>query len=410
MATHKHSIPSLLVFGPQARPSPDDLAELRHELTVNPRLSKAHAAALDLPKFWRDLVVLDSSLDQLPAESQLHEFVEWLKGERENPYCALRCPITLTFLLNFLIQMKQYLYFLRSVDIEERDDAQTFMLEILKRGGVHGFCVGFLCAITVSLSRSEDDIANHAVHGLRLALAIGVYVDKDAANEATTCISARWRHKQVNALDKALAVLKAYPDAYIAGITDETSMTITIPDAPLAGLLTVDSIALSILPRLERLVQFFANTPDLQFPGPDNLQIRIRSATDGKAIYRGDLVRYALENSLLKPVNWYQTLTLAMADVPQKQKCIALAGLSNHFPLSLMKNPDIQLQLLQEVGENGTEFCDKVSSTTAPELTSDSTNEGNGTEGSWVFASDEDESVDESATDALPSGFPPPTL
>lgn len=207
-----NSLPSLLIFGPQTRPSPDDLAELRQELLHNPLLAKVCSGALDLPEFWKELVLLDSDLDQTLAGSHINAFAEWLRSNREAPYCALQCPITLTFLLNFLIQINQYLRFLRSIDGEGVPDAHSLMLGRLRQGGVHGFCVGFLCAITVSLSKSEVDIGGNAARLLPLALAIGVYVDKDATVEPTTCISARWRHKQANALDKALAVLKAYPE------------------------------------------------------------------------------------------------------------------------------------------------------------------------------------------------------
>jgi len=222
MATNQIA-PSLLVFGPQTRPSPNDLADLRHELLTNPSLSKAYAAAVDLPKFWERLLMLDADLVQVPAKSHLHEFVEWLKGERETPYCAVKCPITLTFLLNFLIQIKQYVRFLHSVDSGEAEDAQFLMLKRLRRGGVHGFCVGFLCAIVVSLSKTESELADNAVRALRLALVIGVYVDKDSKNGITTCISARWRHKQTNALETALTLLKGYPEVmFILGSSDTT--------------------------------------------------------------------------------------------------------------------------------------------------------------------------------------------
>lgn len=199
-------------------------------------------------------------------------------------------------------------------------------------------------------------------------------------------------------------------------------MTIIIPAAHLAGLVTgLEGHGFSVreIPvdgrfhstvyasAVDRLVAFFAKTPDLSFPGPECLQIPVRSSTDGKVICRGDLVRCALENTLLKPVDWYQTVTLAMADIPQKQKCIALAGLSNHLPLSLVKNPDIQLQLIRDLGETGTDLNHNLGSTTGPEPTPDSPSGGNGTEGSWVFAFDEELSENESSTNALPSDFPP---
>ncbi|KAK6852921.1 polyketide synthase [Apiospora arundinis] len=352
MAKSNQTIPSILVFGPQTRPSPNDLADLRHELRSNSRLSRVHAGALDLPIVWRKLVALDSDLSQVAADSHLQEFLEWLEGERETPYCARKCSITLTFLLNYLIQIKQYVRFLHSVDRGENRDAQSSMLERLRLGGVHGFCVGFLCATVVSLSGSEDDLADSAVRALRLAFAIGVYVERDTTNEPTTCISARWRHKQANAMENARIVLNSYPEAYIAGITDETSMTITIPNSHLAGLvpgLEGHGFSVREIPVdgrfhspvytsvVERLVSFFTQSPDLRFPSPDQLQ----------------------------------------------------------------------LQLLRGLGSHAADIYDTTSSITGAELTPSSTKEGNDTEGSWVFASDEDVSGDDSSTHGLPSDFPP---
>lgn len=102
---------------------------------------------------------------------------------------------------------------------------------------------------------------------------------------------------------------------------------------------------------VDRLVDFFGQTPDLKFPSTDQLHVSVRSAVDGKVIDQGDLVRHILENTLLKPIEWYKTLKLAVASLPPEHRCIAVAGISTHFPPSLLSlKVDIRLLSLHSRG------------------------------------------------------------
>lgn len=96
---------------------------------------------------------------------------------------------------------------------------------------------------------------------------------------------------------------------------------------------------------VRRLVDFCRQDPDLRLPSADQLHIPVRSAIDGKAIEHGDLVQHVLENVLLRPVEWYMTLKLALSSLPSGRKSLVLAGISTHFPTSL-RHPDLEVRFL----------------------------------------------------------------
>lgn len=200
-------MPSVLVFGPLARLLPEQLAELRSELKTSQRLSKLHATVRDLPNLWYRLILFDPDLMQIPGQSYLHDFVEWLAEGRRFPFRASQVPTTLAIPINFLLQITQYLRFTQSLPTE---NAHGLLLRVLEHGGVQGFCVGLLGAITVSASSSEEELVETAACALRLAFCIGVYVEKDAAVVKTRCISVRRSQKQ-DKWDQALNVLRDFP-------------------------------------------------------------------------------------------------------------------------------------------------------------------------------------------------------
>lgn len=97
---------------------------------------------------------------------------------------------------------------------------------------------------------------------------------------------------------------------------------------------------------VRRLVDFCGQDPDLRLPSADQLHVAVRSAIDGKVIENGDLVQHVLDNVLLKPVEWYTTLKLALSSLPSGRRSIVLTGFSPNFPPSL-RTPDLEVRLLR---------------------------------------------------------------
>lgn len=210
----------MLVFGPQGRISSEDLTELRSRLTSEEWLSKLYAAAQGLHNFWFNLVRFDSDLAQVAGESCLRDFAEWLSHARPFPCQPSEMPATLAFPINFLFQLCHYGALLRLMN---EDNRQRAVLERLGDGGVQGFCVGFLSAITVASSWSEEELIETAVRALRLAVCIGAYVDKDAFNTEPACISVRGRQTETRSEERVAEVLQNFPKVCMV---THSSMTI----------------------------------------------------------------------------------------------------------------------------------------------------------------------------------------
>ncbi|KAK2053029.1 beta-ketoacyl synthase domain-containing protein [Colletotrichum caudatum] len=356
-----NNLPSLLLFGPQGRLCHENLSELRNRLTSDPWFSELLYAAQDLHQFWPLAVNFDPELAQVPAESYLHGLSKWLAHTDSFPCPFPMLPATLALPLNLLFQLIKYLSFLQSVD-GDGVDSQRLLLEGLRNGGVHGFCVGFLSAITVASSDTVQDIIETARRALQLAVLIGAYVDKDGLHTETRCISARGSQPDIKGWKAASNIIQDFPQSYVSAVTGETSITITtlssqlsmLRDALVGAGFTVQDVPVHgrlhcsvYTPVMERLTQLFHETPYLQFPTPAHLRVPVRSATDGSVITQGDLVRHILDNTLLKPVEWHATLKLAVASLPPGHGFIALAGASDQLPLSLPGNMDIRHLTLQ---------------------------------------------------------------
>lgn len=210
--------PSLLIFGPQAYPSSEDLAKLRSHLLSNPRLSMLAASLRDLPKFWSRLVRFDPELAQIPGESFLSCLAGWLEpGHADSGLNSFlehpsESPAILSCSVNFIFQIVQY-HSLLAQQVDTNNPHQA-ILQRLRAGGVHGFCLGLLCAITVASSGNECELIEKAIRSLRLAVCIGAYVDKDVihlTNQRAVCISVRGAGNQAGIREPVSKILQDFP-------------------------------------------------------------------------------------------------------------------------------------------------------------------------------------------------------
>src|SRR5436190_3372991 len=168
--------PSLLVFGPQTKfPSLKVLAELRQVLIENPRLTDLQKTVKNLPRFWETLTEFDPSLSHVPGAKYLSDLQRWIvDGVFQHDLDNL--PNVYTLPITILLQITLYVRYLSRLEVK---DPHRFVLNGLKTGGIQGFCVGFLTAIAVACSESEEDIVTIGAVILRLVVCIGAYVDQD---------------------------------------------------------------------------------------------------------------------------------------------------------------------------------------------------------------------------------------
>lgn len=168
--------PAMLVFGPQAEPPSESVTdELRLELVNSNALLALREAVQQLPAFWKELVTFDPALSQVPGSEFLGNIKRWLEDDAALQQQEGGSPNHFALALTTLLQFSQYSHYLSRLG----HDAHSKVAENLQRGGVQGFCVGFLNAVAVASSRNESDLGAYAAVALRLAVCIGAYVDLD---------------------------------------------------------------------------------------------------------------------------------------------------------------------------------------------------------------------------------------
>ena len=152
--------------------------------------------------------------------------------------------------------------------------------------------------------------------------------------------------------------------AYISSVTDDTCLTVTVKAADLTDLTKeFQTRGLRVKPvhvqgrfhsevhsgAADKLTEFSEHSVELQFPAVDKLRTPLRSAVNGQVITEGSLFRLALENTLLKPADWYGTLHAAILQLPDTHKVAAFAGFGIPIPPSLVQNSGLQLLSLSSL-------------------------------------------------------------
>ncbi|KAI0888248.1 uncharacterized protein GGS22DRAFT_95223 [Annulohypoxylon maeteangense] len=350
--TRFNHLPSLLVFGPQTRfPSQEVLEDLRRELVNNPLLAVLANAATELPQFWETLVESDESLQLIPGTKYLNELGQWVKEGGPFPNQNIS-PNIYALPATILLQITQYTRYLRHLG----DDSHRQVLESVKTAGIQGLCVGSISAAVVASSKTEADIGPAATAGLRLALAIGAYVDLDHISEyidGFTCIAIRWREGNAEEKARIDTIIQSYPEAYISSINDSASVSVTLRTEDLGSFVqqihkrSFQAATTSVNGRFHtsahsdasiKLAKLGLKTEALRLPEAGMLLVPLRSTADGKIIREGSLTEFVIRNTLLKPADWYMTMKESTLQLPHSNITVVSAGFGNNIPPSLIRD------------------------------------------------------------------------
>lgn len=184
------SSPSLFVFGPQTTwPSPEYLSQLRATLLLEPRLQELLSSIKGLQILLQNLAQYDSKLVRIRGSEQVQKLQEWI-DQGTFPFTSQVPPNIITMPLTIIIHLVQYTHYLEN---NPQGLTHAQMLEAAQIGGIQGFCIGLLSAITVGCAKTEHDLGKLGGVALRLAACIGAYVDMDSAIECeTSVIAVRW--------------------------------------------------------------------------------------------------------------------------------------------------------------------------------------------------------------------------
>jgi len=191
----QHHLPSLITFGSLASwPSAYHLRDFQKAITSDESLSPVTEAVRSLPAFWDTLASINGSLLAVAGRNAAERLVAWVTtgeglgfGTDDAPPSAIAMPMTI------IAHLCQYLDYLQHN--ENEDISHTTLVEsAARRGGIQGFCAGLLSALAIAGAEDTKDIGQHGALAVRLAFAIGVYVDLDSsALGETECLAARWK-------------------------------------------------------------------------------------------------------------------------------------------------------------------------------------------------------------------------
>ncbi|KAL9020402.1 MAG: hypothetical protein Q9185_002376 [Variospora sp. 1 TL-2023] len=337
---------SLLLFGPVSpKPTPTYLARLRTSIEERTDLKFMRGLIKGLPSLWPVIVQACPQLSSIAGSEQLEQLDQFLTSGTLLDTDALSNLIVAP--LTIISQISEVL----SQD-RDRKDASFPRLE-----NVQGFCLGFLTAAAFASSRDPTDFRHYASVAVRLAVCIGAVVDLDEASHDDpfgrhSSIAVRW--KASTGKDDLTKVLKDYPQAYISCVTDEDSVTVTLPSQKEAsfakrlaeaGILT-HSIGLRgryhhqdhtlAARQLGELCRYDSR---FKFPAADRLVLPLRSNSDSRLIADGVLPRIesvALQSILTEQSEWYDTVKAAVGALGGDNIHIRSVGGGSFSPRSLL--------------------------------------------------------------------------
>ena len=171
--------PSFVVFGPQSRaPSSDYLAYIRTCIIENAALVPFRQAITELLETWNLYIAHSPLLKGTPGQLSIELLQNWL-AFGESPWKERCPPGVLTTPLLVIIQVVQYLKYLETTGLRHED-----LLQHAEKGGIHGYCGGFLLAAAAASAQDLPTVMKNFCAALRISVGIGAYSDLADQNDA----------------------------------------------------------------------------------------------------------------------------------------------------------------------------------------------------------------------------------
>ena len=186
--------PVSILFGPQCSDIEQTTSNVRSYLRKSSS-QFIHASLQDLPAFWLEIIKAWPPLSQIPGDEQIVTLLQYLQSSDPG---ILKPTSIIQTLLTVLSHISDFEALKTQVGEKNIIDTQ-------------GFCIGFLPAIAVARSRSENDFQKATATIMRLALCIGALVDLDElCHGRSRSIAVRW--KCMADLKTLHQVLATYPN------------------------------------------------------------------------------------------------------------------------------------------------------------------------------------------------------
>ena len=214
---HDVDLPSVLVFAPQSKkPSAEYLSQLREYICNDRTLMPLSQALKSLKDFWPSIArQRKNTLESAHGSNCLEVLSDWIdngdcSGVLAIDYGVLMMPLLVIYEITLYFQFLR----LRRVTHEQ-------VLDAVKLGGVQGYCGGFVAAVCVACSRSENQLIQNACEALKIATVLGFYSDIEdiGGDEAAKYVTAVFRLKYDSQEDE---LIKDIPNVCYSGCQELT--------------------------------------------------------------------------------------------------------------------------------------------------------------------------------------------
>ncbi|KAL4814504.1 hypothetical protein BDW67DRAFT_192176 [Aspergillus spinulosporus] len=353
--------PSALVFGSQTTlPSVEAALRLRAVLLLDPRLYPLRISIESLPEIWPVLTVSNPALERVagPAEKALRQLCRWISHE-EFPDSTEISELPATFVTPLTVILHTILY-VRYTSEDGGLGHAGVLRAVQSNGGVQGFCTGLLTAATVATSPDLEALSRQASVALRLAVAIGAYIDLDLIDSDVSSVAVRSRAGKKGLED----CLVQFPGAYISVITDELNATVTAPTASLDAL--SQSLASNGLSAkrfdlrgrfhhpahkkaLESLRKLVASNRGFQFLHSE-LLVPVYANINGQILSSDSIIDTLLQSILVQRCDWYTSISTAFHKCSSGEKTnIVQFSLVECIPPSFTRQARLSVQRIADV-------------------------------------------------------------
>ncbi|KAK6071029.1 polyketide synthase (beta-ketoacyl synthase) [Seiridium cupressi] len=315
------ALPSLLIFGPLAAwPTGDYLRGIRNVLARQKHLTPVIEALRQLPELWSTMVAQDQALSAAPGIAGARRLAEWatidtslggaadeidfFEGEEMQNSNALAMPLTIAG------HLCQYMAYMEHANHQH----STLLKTAEQTGGIQGLCAGLLSAVAVAGATDEVELGTKGALAVRLAFAIGAYVDLDAFTSGETCCLAA-RCKAPQTLEGVERIVESHSQTYLSIIKDTLDTSITVPKSLYSTVarelasenVTVLTTSISgryHTPAHEGTIRNIINACETHGHIDFGRQGIVRSNTNGQVITDDDVVSVLLRCILVDRCDW----------------------------------------------------------------------------------------------------------
>lgn len=216
----------LLVFGPQAL-SLNAAAFQTLQSTVKQMRSNEWVldTIVGLPQCWQAFVEQFPKYKVVEGAQMLTNLGEWFKTGKLDHSSPHLPNIVLSPLL-MITHITEYMKYLDSSSLESRqewDHPERSSTEIL------GFCMGFLSALAVSISKDRQQIETYGATAIRLAMLIGGIVDAQEKLDSkgpSKSFATAWTSSE--AVEEMNKILRRFPEVNNSSIVEIARKTYVI--------------------------------------------------------------------------------------------------------------------------------------------------------------------------------------